>query len=245
MTFSDSVWCYDQSSMGLRSDGSAHDHEPGVVDTTGREWYEWPIGHRLWSGETLDNHDIDGYRRDIADAVDLNDILAAAGNKSMCLGFHQPVRSLRQIWPNARFVVTAWSGYDWFRDYFTKWYDSPLQTWPKAQRRWDAMVSDLAPSALPSNPKQLDLQLFKDLGRVPNLLEKKQAMRSSLAALIDISANDDLSSVYAVNSQALWNSTTWRDEYVRFMHRLDLEPNLGKAHAFVQLYLSKQWQRLD
>jgi hypothetical protein len=210
-------------------------------------WYFWEIEQRM------ERCDEDWFFADHRSAI-VEEITGLYGHDGRTLAdtiadgdhvsfaSHWDVHRLRQIWPNARYVIPHWRcGYRWFRDVYSKVHAMPLH---KAESDDISAISKARGMGIPgittiieyhawkwSGLSGWDRSTVRDFmrGEIPRILAKQRFNRCQ-----PNTHTLDLSKLFSVD---------WFDEYLRLCTFCGITPVPELCESLLESYNNRQWSR--
>lgn len=213
----------------------------------GTGWYFWEIEQRLeradedWffadhrmaiMGEISALHGHDGRR--------LVDVIADGG--MMSFASHWDVHRLRQMWPNARYVIPHWrGGYRWLRDVYSKVHSLPLH---KAESDDIVELSASMGIDAPGIKTIIEYHAWKWSGFTSwDADTVRRFMRGEIRRILAKQRfNRSMPHVHTVDLSRLF-STGWMDEYGDLCGFCGITPVPDLCETLLDSYNSRQWSR--
>lgn len=218
-----------------------------VQDDPHSGWYFWEIEQRMersdpeWS--FIDNKQ--AIMREIAalHGYDGRPIVeSSVGGNKLSFISHWDVNRLRQIWPNALYVIPHWfDGYRWFRDVYSKVHSKDLHTAELDDMMAIAKLHDLDVSGIRTI---IEYHAWKWSGFTSfDAATVKKFMRREIGR---IRAKQGLNriqrDVHTLDLARMFGAQ-WRDEYTRLCSYCGITPIYDLCESLILDYNSRQWMR--
>lgn len=214
--------------------------------TTG--WYFWEMEQRLdrenrdWSFMDARQLIVDEISRLYGyDGKPLR--YSTAGGSKLSFISHWDVGMLRQLWPNARYVVPHWfGGYRWLRDVYSKVHSKVLH---KAETDDMEAISRMHGIDVSGIRTIIEYHTWKWSGfsRYDRSSIKEYMHREIGRINAKQSLNLMQRDVHTVDMRLLFDRQAWHEEYDRLCGFCGIRPEFGLCEELVRNYNDRQWAR--
>ena len=199
----------------------------------------------LFDNASIDDQQIDLYRRAMESEIDLTALMADANGRYICVATHTCLETGIKLWPNAVFINVSYA-HSWIRDLVSKVLLTDIRAVnPSLLDRYiaAATVSGLIVDFDSKHPHEIDLLAMERFQRLPNTQDKKEIIRRSIAPATQIIAEDSKLSDFSINISRLFSKDSFTEEYLRLTRFLGISTMLDPVGQFIAEYLSAQYDR--